>query len=247
MKIAIVTGASSGMGKEFALQIEKSYDLDEIWLIARRKNLLDEVAGKLECALGIVLPMSLTSKEDMERLKRKITEERPDIKILVNNAGYGLIGPFIESSLDVIMDMIDLNVKALVELTHVCIPYMHSEASIIQIGSVSGFMPEPNGAVYAATKAFVLSFSNALYQEVRNQGIHVVTVCPGPVETMFLKVASSGRMETPKSAAKAENVVRLALKDAKKGKLNSTYGFIPRVSIQLPRILSRKLLLKMLK
>ena len=191
--------------------------------------------------------MSLTSKEDMKRLKKKITQERPDIKVLVNNAGYGLIEPFIESSLDVIMDMIDLNVKVLVELTHVCILYMHSEASIIQIGSVAGFMPGPNAAVYAATKAFVLNFSNALYQELKQKGIHVIAVSPGPVETMFLKVASSGRMEPPKSAAKAEDVVRLALSDAKKGRIISVYGFIPKVNIFLSRILSRKLLLKMLK
>jgi len=247
MKVGIVTGASSGMGKEFALQLQDEHELDEVWLIARREDKLKETASKLDHIKGVTIPMSLTSKKDMDMLKEKIEHESPEIRFLVNDAGYGHVGAFEDAPLDRHLDMIDLNVKALVELTHTCLSHMNQGSVIFQVASISGFILGPNTAIYSATKAFVVSFSHALYQELKPKGIHVITVSPGPVDTMFWQVASDGTMEVPREAVHASDVVNLAIKDAKKGKLNSTYGFIPRVNIQIPRILSRKLLLKMLK
>lgn len=245
MKIAIVTGASSGLGREFALQLPSSYELDEIWLIARRKDQLDETAALLADQKGIVMPMSLTSREDLDRLKKKIKQCSANVKVLVNNAGYSIIGNFAELPLDRQLEMIDLNVKTLVELTYTCIPYMEPGSVIYQVASISGFLPGPSVAVYSGTKAFVLNYSHSLYQELKPKNIHVITVSPGAVDTEFWKVASDKDSYLPPNAARAADVVSLAIKDAKEMKLNSTYGFISKMNILLPRVLRRKTLLKL--
>jgi hypothetical protein len=113
------------------------------------------------------------------------------------------------------------------------------------VASLNAFLPAPNGAAYSGTKAYVLAFSQALYQELKNKGIHVMTISPGPVKTNFMKVASDGKIPDLNNAVDARDVVRTALQDAKAGKLNSTFGFINRLNIFLTRILSRKTLLGM--
>ncbi len=245
MNIAIVTGASSGLGMEFAVQIDKEYELDEIWLIARRKDQMESVVDKLQHAKGVVLPLDLTSSTDMATLSKKIKKNAPDIKILVNNAGLGAVGQFKDLDLDVNLKMIDLNIKALVELTGLCIPFIHDGGLIIQVGSINGFMPGmPNWSVYAATKAFVISFSNALYQELKPSGIHVLTVSPGAVKTEFSERASQGNVDLPNFGVQPSEVVSAALKDVKKKRINSIYGMATKFNGFLYKMLSRKSLLK---
>ncbi len=246
MKIGIITGASSGIGKAFATQLQKEFSLDEIWLIARRKGNLAETASELETVKGISVPMDLTSKEDMDILKMKLEDTSPEIQFLVNSAGYGRIGTFYDVPAEDHLDMIDLNVKALVALTHICLPYMSQSSVIFQVASLSAFMPSPNGAVYAASKAFVLNFAYALYQDLKAKGIHVLAVSPGPVDTEFFEIASKGKSKSSTGMTKAADVVRQAIKDAKAKELNSTFGMAPKANILLSKVLSKKTLLRLM-
>jgi hypothetical protein len=245
MRIGIVTGASSGIGKEFVHQLENAYALDEIWLIARSEDRLKEIASRLQCSKGVVLPLDLTAQQDIAELEKKIKDASPDIQVLVNNAGYGLVGEFTVAGLDEQLKMIDLNAKAVVACTYLCLPSMPRGGVIFEVASISGFIPGPKTAVYSATKAFVLSFSLALYQELQARGIHVITVSPGPVATDFWNIATKGNMSVPPNAAQPADVVRLAIRDAKRGKLNSTHGIIPRLITYLPRLMRRKTLVRL--
>ena len=167
MKIAVVTGASSGIGREFARQISARYGkLDEIWLIARRKELLESLQEEIKLNARIIA-MDLTSEEDMKQFRDYLEELNPDIKILVNCAGYGKVGRFEEIDLKEQTGMIDLNCKALTEMTGICLKYISSHSRIINVASAAAFCPQPRFNVYAATKAYVLSFSRALNCELK--------------------------------------------------------------------------------
>jgi len=238
-KIALITGASSGLGAEFALQIEKKFYLDEVWLVARRATPMKELSEKFLKSVGVILPYNLTNRSDLAALQKRLQEEKPEIEFLVNNAGYGKVGPFDQLGLEEQVQMIDLNVTALCFLTRIAIPYMKPGSSIIQVASSAAFSPAPYFAVYAATKAFVVSLSDALGYELKGHGIKVLAVCPGPVETEFFSVAQKSEFMKDKVGeaepfnralyATAKNVVAKALSDLSKGKRHSIYSF----SIQL--------------
>lgn len=233
-KIAIITGASSGIGAEFALQIEKKYFLDEIWMIARRTSPMAELSEKFLKSRAVILPLDLTIRSDLVALEKRLAEEKPNIEFLVNNAGYGKIGPFSRLGLEEQIKMIELNIVALTYLSKIAIPYMKPGASIIQVASSIAFSPAPYFAIYAASKSFVLSFSDALGYELRDQGIQVLAVCPGPVETEFFSVAQKNEFMKDKVGeaepfnrklyAPSSAVVTKALSDLEKGKRRSIYG-----------------------
>lgn len=233
-KIAIVTGASSGLGAEFALQLEKKFFLDEIWLIARRATPMRELAEKFLKSTGVVITADLSSRSDLAALQKRLAEEKPEIEFLVNNAGFGKVGPFDRLGLAEQVQMIDLNVTGLTWLTHAAIPFMNPGSAILQVASSAGFTPAPFFAVYAATKAFVVSFSDALGYELRGQGIKVIAVCPGPVETEFFEVSQKSEFMKDKVgeaepfnrslAATSRDVVAKALADLQKGRRHSIYG-----------------------
>jgi short-subunit dehydrogenase len=238
-KIALITGASSGLGVEFALQIEKKFFLDEVWLVARRADPMRELAQRFLKSAGVILPLDLTNRSDLAALHKRLEEENPEIEFLVNNAGYGKVGPIDKLGLQEQVQMIDLNVTALTYLTRAAIPFMKPGSSIIQVASSVAFSPAPFFAVYAATKAFVVSLSDALGYELKSQGIKVLAVCPGPVETEFFTVAQKndfmkdrvGEAEPFNHAlyASSRDVVAKAIMDLGKGKRHSIFGF----SIQL--------------
>jgi short-subunit dehydrogenase len=226
MNVAIVTGASSGLGWEYAKQLAPRREVDEVWLIARRKERLDELAGQLVGAVGRVFPMDLTEPEQTKVLFDTLDKERPTVAWLINNAGFGKIGRFESIDVDSHLSMIDLNVRVLTEITQRALPYCTSGSRIVQVASSAGFAPMGNFAVYAATKAYVINFSNALATELAPHGINVTAVCPGPVATEFQSVAhKDGKDKAPKMVlAQPGDVVRKSLADARKGKLNSVYG-----------------------
>lgn len=238
-KIAIITGASSGLGAEYALQIEKRYFLDEIWLIARRATPMKELSEKFLKSTGRVFPFDLTNRADLAALEKLLQEEKPEIAFLVNNAGFGKVGPFERLGLNEQVQMIDLNVVCTTWLTHIAIPYMKPGSSVIQVASSAAFSPAPFFSVYAATKAFVVSLSDALGYELRRQGIKVLAVCPGPVETEFFHVAQKSEFMKDKVgeaepfnrslAATAREVVAKSLNDLEKGRRHSVYGFMIRL------------------
>lgn len=180
MKIAIVTGASSGLGKEFAAEIiEKHQELEEIWLIARRKERLEEIIQKYPKKTIKAFPLDLGNEESFLELEKTLAEIKPDIKILVSNAGIGTRGVFEEKTMESQLNMVNLNTSGYVAITKLCLPYMKKGSFIVETCSVCSFVPNPSMAVYSGTKAFVLYFSRAIREELKTRGINVCAVCPG--------------------------------------------------------------------
>lgn len=227
-RIIIITGASSGMGREFAKQLSKcTKHINEIWLIARRQEKLLSLKKELGDIRVQILPLDLCKEQDLDILEKRLSAEQPSVRILVNAAGVGRAGCFDEITRKEAVNMVDLNDRALVAVTHIVLPYMSRPANIIQMASASAFLPQKEFAVYAASKAFVLSFSKALQAEVKEQDITVTAVCPGPVDTEFLTLSNAGKEEKPLKklvTVKPEPVVQKALRDAKDGKEISIYG-----------------------
>ena len=183
--IALVTGASSGMGKEFVREISKKYKgLDEIWVVARRRERLRELKKEIIGTRVRILPLDLMKEESFERLKMVLVKEQPVVRILVNASGYGISGSFEHQTEEDAAGMIHLNCEALTRITYLVLPYLRRGSLFIR-WHLCGICSQPNFTVYAATKAYVKSFSIALRQELSYQGIKVIAVCPGPVKTEF--------------------------------------------------------------
>ena len=227
MKIAIVTGASSGMGRETVIQLADRFGgLDEIWAVARRKERLDELTGQVPVRIR-KFPLDLSDKEEIGKLKETLKEVKPDVKILVNAAGYGKTGAVGTIPEEESAGMVRLNDEALVRVTEAVLPYISDNSRIIQFASAAAFIPQPGFAVYAATKSFVLSYSRALSEELKQRKIKVTAVCPGPVSTEFFDIAlNGGRLTSYKKwvTVKPEMVVRHAIKDSCMGKPVSIPG-----------------------
>lgn len=251
MKIAVVTGASSGMGREFVRQISSFYrSLDEIWVIARRRERLEELRGESRVPLRI-FEGNLIKKQVYRELSCALEERQPDIRMLVNAAGFGKSGS-VEAIASVDfraqMDMVDLNCRALTRMTLFCLPYLGRGSRIINLASAAAFCPQPGFAVYAATKSYVLSFSRALGAELRRRGIYVTAVCPGPVDTEFFNI--SGALTNPLkklTMAKAEDVVHRALKDSRAGREMSVYGIAMRAAFLGTRLVPHGLIMKLMR
>lgn len=190
MKIAIITGASSGLGREFARQLAAEYpEVEQLWLIARRRERLEEVAASLSrpavcLALDLCDPMSFTV------LQQKLLSEEPEVRLLINNAGCGYLGYLGETDTAVQTRMIDLNLRALTAVTSLTIPYIPRGGRIINVSSIASFCPNPRMTVYSATKAFVSHFTVGLNEELRRKGISATAVCPGPMATEFCDVGN---------------------------------------------------------
>lgn len=227
MKIALITGASSGMGREYAKQIDKMKECDEIWIIARREERLNALKAELS-TLTRVFPFDLTDPEQLASLIEAVKSSGAEVKYLVNAAGFGKFGDYSEVGLTDIAGMIDLNDKALVLLTAALIPQMKRGSHIIEMCSISAYLPLENLSVYAASKAFVLSYCYALRSELKKTGITVTAVCPGWVDTEFAACANNGDgVNGPKDLkpiTTADKVVGKAIKAANKNKAVSIYG-----------------------
>ncbi len=219
--IAIITGASSGLGVELYKEIQKEA-LDEIWIIARREdrlNKLKEDFGKIETR---VVPMDVTVNESMTTLESMLKAEEYNVKFLFNNAGFGVIGDVIEASYETQGSMVTLNDKSLVEITTIVLKHMNKGACIINTCSIASFVPNARMSVYSATKAFVMSYSRSLRYELRKRKINVTAICPGPMSTEFLAVAGidKGVSKTFDTLPRC-NVAKTAkggIKAAKKGR-----------------------------
>lgn len=246
MKIAIVTGASSGMGREAILQIAGRFGgIREIWAIARRSGRLEELREQISVPLRI-LPLDLCRDEAVEILKATLKQHNPDVKILVNAAGYGKIGAIGTVPLDEETGMVRLNCEALCAVTGAVLPYISPNSRILQFASSAAFLPQPDFAVYAATKSFVLSYSRALNEELKGRRITVTAVCPGPVRTEFFDVAETSQKMSPCKElfmADPKKVVRLALRDAMMGKAVSIYGPLMKAFAFLCKLLPHSFLL----
>ena len=189
MKVAVVTGASSGMGRALAVRLTKQEHFDELWVIARREEALASIREEVDCRVR-VLPLDLSKQENLMQYQALLEQQQPEVSVLANCAGFGKFGDYSQIKLETSLNMIDLNVKALVAVTEMTLPYMKAGGRIVQLDSMSAFQPIPYLNVYAATKSFVLSYSRSLNRELRPRGIRVMAVCPYWVKTAFFDRAN---------------------------------------------------------
>jgi len=244
MNIAVITGASSGMGREFVIQLDSLHNYDEIWLIARRKDRLDKLKDYVHAKIRSI-PLDLTKQSSFDELEKLLKEREPKIRTLVNASGFGKFGKFTEISLSDQCNIIDLNAKALMAVTYICLPYMPKNSEIYQMCSLSSFQPVPYINVYAATKAFVLSFSRALNVELADRNIHVLAVSPGWVDTEFIgKAAENDTISYYNKLFKSEEVVSQAIKDMTKDKDVSVCGTSIKAQVKAVKFLPHKLVMK---
>lgn len=244
MKTAIVSGASSGMGREFVRQLDAAEEFDEIWVIARRRERLEELVGTTRAKIRPV-PLDLSLPDSMKTYADLLAEANPDVRVLVCASGYGKFGAVMEMPLAEQTGMIDLNVKALTEMTYLTVPYMSQGSCIYELGSLSSFQPVPYIGVYGATKAYVLSFSRALNVELAGRGIRVMAVCPGWVKTEFFdRAVHDDTITYYNRYYTSEQVVTRALRDMKKGKDVSVCGAPVRFQVFLTKHLPHRLVMR---
>lgn len=246
MMIALVTGATSGMGRESAIQLWEQFGgLNEIWAVGRRKDRLEQ----LKDSIGIpvrTFALDLTKEQDREILKTALEQARPQVKFLVNAAGFGKIGRADGLSVSDQTGMSDLNCTALTAVTATVLPFMPQNSRIIQYASSAAFLPQPGFAVYAATKAYVLSYSRALNRELESRGISVTAVCPGPVKTEFFDIAqTTGEIPLYKQfvMAKPDRVVKKAIRDSVAKREISVYGWAMKAFYMLTKLLPHRFIL----
>lgn len=252
--IAIITGASSGLGAEFTKQVSEKYSYDEIWIIARREDKLKELSQEINNLhnYSVVCPvvMDISGKDGVNCFKTFLNEENDksnntgnkiNIKLLINNAGFGTYGPFEETSTERELDMIDLNCTTVTGICGAVLPYLSKDSVIINTSSLAAFMPLGNFAVYGASKAYVLSFSIALAAELKDKDIKVCALCPGSVSTEFANVASNGARKEVKGGIDPAKVVAHCLKRAFKGKKIVMYRTKWRFTALLGRFVGRYL------
>ena len=237
MKIAVITGASSGMGREFVYALDRDEEFDELWVIARREQRLLELKDKCRAKIRPIV-LDLQTRESFALYRQLLEQEKPEIAVLVNAAGFGLFGAFMDMDMDRQLDIIDLNSRALTAMCYMSVPYMKKGSRIYNMGSMSSWQPVPYINVYGASKAYVLNFSRALGVELKDRGIKVMAVCPGWITTEFFDhaihddtISYFNRYYPP------EQVIEKAMKDMKKGKNASVLGFPERVQVLLVKLL----------
>ena len=247
MSIAIVTGASSGMGKEFVYQLCGYVKVDSIWVIARREEALKALQEQVDVPVRPIC-LDLCKEESYAAFAKILAEEKPDIKLLVNAAGFGKFGGFEQIPTQDDYRMIDLNCKALVAMTRICLPYMNRGSHILQLDSLSAFQPVPYIATYGATKAFVLSYTRAVNEELKPKGIRMMSMNPGWVKTEFFDHAlqtNSGEVQYYDRLWEAKDVVATGLHDLYKTKKPySIHGLPVRNQVRLVKLLPHSLVMK---
>lgn len=253
MKTVLITGASFGIGYELAkIFAKEKYNLI---LVARNLERLNQIKDELQNSDIKILTIQkdLSQPNSPKELLDEINKNNFEIDILINNAGFGLLGPFAELDLQTQLDMIQLNITSLVQLTHLILPQMIKRKSgkIMNVASTAAFQPGPNMAVYYATKAFVLSFSEALSAELKSSGITVTALCPGPTKTEFQKRARMENINLERSKIipymTAEKVAQVGFDGLMKGKRVVIPGLLNKVGTKLVKIFPKSFVLAVLK
>ena len=246
MNIAVITGASAGMGREFVKQVWRKEKFDEIWVIARRKEALESLKKEVKVKIRPI-SLDLKNSESFEIYKELLKNENPEIALLANIAGYGKFGKYDQISLEDCMGMIDLNCKALVAMTQLTLPYMKRGSKILQLDSLSAFQPVPYLNVYGSTKSFVLSYSRALNRELKTKGIRVMSVNPGWVKTEFFdhaKQSSDDAVTYFNVMYDAKDVMKTAIRDLYHTKKDvSIHGFQIKVQVLLVKLFPHKIVM----
>ena len=249
MAIAVISGASSGLGKEYINAVIEQYPMvDELWLIARRKEKLKDIAEQHRDKTVAAISLDLSKAESFDIFEKLLRENEPQIKVVINAAGYGQCATFFSSDREKQAGMIDLNCRAMTTLTRLCLPYMIKESLVVNVSSRAAFMPMPRMCVCATTKAYVTSFSKALRQELLPRGINVIAVCPGPMDTEFFDVAyePEGVSKTLDSLPRvyAVDIAKKSLRAGINKRSLYTKGFLYKFYHVISKILPDNLLLK---
>ena len=242
MRIAIVTGASSGLGEEYVrLLATANEEIEEIWVIARRADRLDALKTRFPEKRIFPIPLDLTLNESYQTLKEMLESEAPEVRVLINNAGFGTLGNFDEMEMLSQTRMVDLNIRAMTAVTSTALPYMREGSFILNVCSIASFCPNPRMTVYSSTKAYVLSFSKSLRFELKKRKINVLALCPGPMDTEFLPAAgiAKGASHTFDTLPRVNPAMAAerSLEMAKKGRGIYT----PRAFFKLYRLLAKLL------
>ena len=249
MKIAVITGASSGLGAEFAYALDKNPNgIEEIWLIARRADKLKEIAEKIKIKTKI-LPLDITDNNSLDNYTKALSDENAQVSLLINNAGFGRLGNFYEISPEDNSGMVRLNCEALTYFTAITLPFMKERSEIINVCSIASFAPNIRMAVYCSTKAFVMSLSRAMREELKYRKINVLAVCPGPMDTEFLNVANitkgASRTFDTLPRVNAAVMAKKSLLASRKGKAVYTNRIFYKFYRLIAKILPHSLVMKM--
>src|SRR6185436_14097575 len=247
MNTTLITGASSGIGEVFARKLAALGR--NVLLVARSEEKLITLCNELGRSNSIraqYVALDLSKPESAARLFEEATKRGLTIDLLINNAGFGSMGEFGKLDLERELNMIDLNIKSLVELTYRFLPPMieRRQGTIINVASTAAFQPVPFMATYAATKAFVLSFSEALWEENRPHGIKVLALCPGVTDTNFFE-AARGEKPPARASQTPEEVVDTALRGLARGKSHIISGWVNRVMTESERLAPRSVVTRM--
>ena len=247
MNIAIVTGASSGMGKEFVLQLSDFVTVDEIWVIARRESALKALQEQVSVPVRPVV-LDLCREDSFRAYAALLEAEKPDVKLLVNAAGFGKFGSFENMTVEEECRMVDLNAKALLVMTRLTLPYMHPGSHILQLDSLSAFQPVPYITTYGATKAFVLSYCRAMNQELKPRGIRMMAMNPAWVRTEFFDHAfqtNQSEVQYFNYIYEAKDVVATGLKDLYRTKKDvSVHGLPVKFQVLLVKLVPHRFVMK---
>jgi short-subunit dehydrogenase len=243
IETVLVTGASSGIGLELAKCFAAAGS--DLVLVARNRDALEKLAAEIEAKNGIkafVLPADLSLLETPQRIFRELADLKIDVDVLVNNAGFGLQGEFLDLTLPRQLEIIHVNITALTELTGLFLPGMveRRRGGVLNVGSVAGFLPGPNMAVYYASKAFVQSFTEALAAENSGSGLKISVLCPGPTESNFGKIAREGKpRRVERSKMSAQRVAQIGYEQFRAGKVVVVPGLCNRLLVFLTRMIPR--------
>lgn len=245
--IAVVTGASSGLGKEFVRQLHRYQTIEEIWCLARQPQKLQKVADELGTKIR-TFSVDLAVTEQIKEFQAKLSQENVSIKILVNSAGFAKFCSYDDLNLERSLNMIDVNIKGVVAMGLICIPYMRKGSHIINIASLASFQPLPYLNLYSATKAFVKNYSRALHVELKDRGIIVTAVCPGWIKTALYDRADIGATKTIHrftGMTTPDKVVRRALRDAARARDLSVYGCTTKLCQAASKLLPHRVIMKL--
>ncbi len=243
-RIAVVTGASSGIGALLAKELPAHCPVDELWLIARSEQKLNAVGQDLSVPVR-VLPLDLTREESLAAFGAQLAAEAPDVRVLINASGFGKFERFDRIGEEDAAGMVDLNCRALTLIMHTALPYCSKGSIIVNIASVAAFQPVPFGAEYAATKAYVLSLSRAVNRELRPRGVRVLAVCPYWTKTAFFDRANKQSVITHFDCMyDPAFIVKKTFRAMKKKRDYVVPGFVAKATHALTKLLPHSLVMK---
>ena len=231
MSIAVITGASSGLGRAYALAAARIFpEIEEYWLIARRLDRLEALKAELPGKTVRCIPLNLSDPASFDEYRKLLSERKAQIALLINNAGIGKMGDFIDDACSAHTEIVDLNVRAFTAVASLSLKCMGRGSVMVNVSSIAAFVPTPRMAVYCATKAYVSSLSKAIGYELKKKGIRVLAACPGPMDTEFLAIAGiKSKTFDRLPRVKPEYVAEKSLLAAKKGR--SVYTAPPMMKV----------------